>query len=125
MPAADAATTAALMAEADLQGSDGHGSIRLVPYSKRIRAGGINLTPEIRIVEDRPALALLDGDNAMGHLVMKRAAEIAVAKARTTGVAWVGARMSNHAGPASLYARMPIAAPFSVPARIPMINASP
>jgi LDH2 family malate/lactate/ureidoglycolate dehydrogenase len=110
MPAADAATTAALMAEADLQGSDGHGSIRLVPYSKRIRAGGINLTPEIRIVEDRPALALLDGDNAMGHLVMKRAAEIAIAKARAAGVAWVGARRTNHAGPASLYARMPLAA---------------
>jgi len=110
MPAADAAITAALMAEADLQGSDGHGSIRLVPYSKRIRAGGINLAPNIRIVEERPAMALLDGDNAMGHLVMKRAAEIAVAKAQTAGVAWVGARMSNHAGPASLYARMPLAA---------------
>jgi LDH2 family malate/lactate/ureidoglycolate dehydrogenase len=37
---------------------------------------------------------------------MKKAAEIAVAKARNCGVAWVGARLSNHAGPASLYARM-------------------
>ena len=44
----------------------------------------------------------------MGHLVMKRAAELAIAKARTSGVAWVGARRSNHAGPASLYARMPL-----------------
>ena len=41
MPEADARITGALMAEADLQGSDGHGSIRLVPYAKRIRAGGI------------------------------------------------------------------------------------
>ena len=110
MPAGDAAQTAALMAEADLQGSDGHGVIRLVPYSKRIRAGGINLRPDIRIVNERPAMALVDGDNAMGHLVMTRAAEIAIAKARTAGVAWVGARLSNHAGPASLYARMPLAA---------------
>lgn len=31
MPAADAATVAHLMAEADLQGSDGHGVIRLAP----------------------------------------------------------------------------------------------
>jgi L-2-hydroxycarboxylate dehydrogenase (NAD+) len=29
-------------------------------------------------------------------------------KAATTGVAWVGARHSNHAGPASLYATMPL-----------------
>jgi LDH2 family malate/lactate/ureidoglycolate dehydrogenase len=44
----------------------------------------------------------------MGHLVMSRAAEIAIEKARAAGVAWVGARNSNHAGPASLYARMPL-----------------
>jgi LDH2 family malate/lactate/ureidoglycolate dehydrogenase len=41
---------------------------------------------------------------------MSRAARIAVDKARTCGIAWVGSRLSNHAGPASLYARMPLAA---------------
>ena len=106
MPAADARTVAALMADADLQGSDGHGVIRLVPYLKRIRAGGVNLTPEIAIEKERAAMALVNGDNGMGHLVMKRAAEIAIEKAKVAGVAWVGARMSNHAGPASLYAKM-------------------
>src|SRR5690348_14634090 len=34
MPAADARTVAGLMAEADLQGSDGHGVIRLPQYLK-------------------------------------------------------------------------------------------
>src|SRR6266567_3093047 len=57
----------------------------------------------------RLGMALIDGDNAMGHLVMTRAAQLAVDKARTAGVAWVGARMSNHAGPASLYARKVLA----------------
>ena len=106
MPAGDADTVAALMAEADLQGSDGHGVIRLAPYLRRIRAGGINLQPSIRIAEERAATALLDGDNAMGHLVMSRAAQLAAEKARVAGIGWVGARLSNHAGPASLYARM-------------------
>ena len=105
----DALTVASLMAEADLQGSDGHGVIRLPHYARRIRAGGINLRPDIRVVQERPAMALLDGDNGMGHLVMTRAADLAVDKARTSGVAWVGARMSNHAGPASLYARKVLA----------------
>jgi LDH2 family malate/lactate/ureidoglycolate dehydrogenase len=108
LPEADADTVGRLMAEADLQGSDGHGVIRLPGYAKRIRQGGMNLTPDIRIVQERPGMALLDGDNGMGHLVMKRAAEIAIEKARTTGIAWVGSRLSNHAGPASLYARMPL-----------------
>ena len=106
MPAADARTVAALMAEADLQGSDGHGVIRLPQYLKRIRSGGVNLQPQIRVVKEKAAMALVHGDNAMGHLVMKRAAEIAIEKARVAGVAWVGAQWSNHAGPASLYARM-------------------
>ena len=37
-------------------------------------------------------MALVDGDNGMGHLVMSRAVELAIEKARTAGVAWVGAR---------------------------------
>jgi LDH2 family malate/lactate/ureidoglycolate dehydrogenase len=106
MPPADARIVAALMAEADLQGSDGHGVIRLPQYLKRIRSGGVNLKPDIRVVQERAAMALIHGDNGMGHLVMKRAAEVAIEKARTAGVAWVGAQWSNHAGPASLYARM-------------------
>jgi LDH2 family malate/lactate/ureidoglycolate dehydrogenase len=43
----------------------------------------------------------------MGHLVMRFATEIAIEKAKTAGVAWVGVKRSNHAGPASLYAGMP------------------
>jgi len=106
MPAADARTVASLMAEADLQGSDGHGVIRLPQYLKRIRSGGVNLQPQITVAREKAAMALLHGDNGMGHLVMKRAAEIAIEKARNAGVAWVGTQWSNHAGPASLYARM-------------------
>ena len=106
LPDADASTIATLMAEAELQGSDGHGAIRLAPYLRRIREGGVNKHPNISIEREKPAMALLNGDNGMGHLVMKRAAELAVEKARSAGVAWVGAHLSNHAGPASLYARM-------------------
>jgi LDH2 family malate/lactate/ureidoglycolate dehydrogenase len=106
LPPADAATVAELMTEAEAQGSDGHGLIRMAPYARRIRAGGLNLKPNIRVVKEKAAMALLDGDNGMGHLVMRKAAQIAVEKARNCGVAWVGARLSNHAGPASLYARM-------------------
>src|SRR6201992_2485941 len=97
------------MAEADLQGSDGHGVSRLPQYARRIRAGGFNVRPKIHVVREHPSTALLNGDNGMGHLVMKQAAEIAVEKARTTGIAWVNSQFSNHAGPASLYASMPLA----------------
>ena len=71
LPSEDAATVAALMVDADMQGSDGHGIIRLAPYAKRILAGGINLNPNIKVVQERTAMALLVGDNGMGHLDMK------------------------------------------------------
>ena len=108
LPAEDAQILAGLMVDADLRGSDTHGVIRLPLYVRRIRAGGINRRPNIRIVGERPSAALIDGDNGMGHLVMRRAAELAIAKAKATGIGWVGARMSNHAGPAALYATMPL-----------------
>ncbi len=52
---------------------------------------------------------MVDGDNGMGHLVMSRAAETAIELAKETGVAWVGAKRSNHAGAAGVYAAMPLA----------------
>jgi len=108
LPKADAQAVAALMVEADLRGSDTHGVIRLPLYVRRLRGGGINAKPNIRLVSDRASVALIDGDNGMGHLVMRRAAELAIKKAEATGIGWVGARMSNHAGPAALYVTMPL-----------------
>jgi LDH2 family malate/lactate/ureidoglycolate dehydrogenase len=109
LPDQDAMTVAALMAEADLQGSDGHGVSRLPQYARSIKAGGFNVRPDIRVVREHASTAVVNGDNGMGHLVMTRAAEIAIEKARATGIGWVNSQFSNHAGPASLYATMPLA----------------
>jgi L-2-hydroxycarboxylate dehydrogenase (NAD+) len=109
LPENDAQILADLMVEADLRGSDTHGVIRLPLYVRRLRAGGINAEPNIRVINERASTALIDGDNGMGHLVMRRAADLAIEKAKATGIGWVGARMSNHAGPAALYVTMPLA----------------
>ncbi|MCE2999224.1 MAG: Ldh family oxidoreductase [Betaproteobacteria bacterium] len=109
VPRDDAKTIAQLMAQADINGSEGHGVFRLPQYVRRIKGKAINVRPNIRVERELAAMALVHGDNGMGHLVMKFAAEKAIEKAKTAGVAWVGARWSNHAGPASLYATMPLA----------------
>jgi LDH2 family malate/lactate/ureidoglycolate dehydrogenase len=107
LPAGDAKTVAELMVEADLTGADGHGVIRLPHYLRRLKAGGFNAHPKIDVKRTAPATALVDGDNAFGHLAVKRATDQAIALARDTGVAWVGVRRSNHAGAAGVYAEMP------------------
>lgn len=108
MPRHDAKRAAKLMTAADLMGQDGHGVFRLPMYIRRIRAGGLNITPSFRCIQERTSTALIDGDNGLGHLVMHHATRLAMKKAEKTGIAWVGARNSNHAGPASIYAMMPL-----------------
>lgn len=106
VPLEDATQVAALMAESDARGGDAHGIFRLPQYVKQIQQGAVNPRPNIRVLNNRPGTALIDGDNSLGHLIMKRAADLAIEKARQCGVAWVGTRHSNHAGPAQLYPRM-------------------
>jgi LDH2 family malate/lactate/ureidoglycolate dehydrogenase len=104
----DACTVGEMMIATDLLGGEGHGIFRLPRYLDRLRAGGFNADPNIRVDKRKGAMALLDGDNAMGHLVMKRAAELATEIASDSGVGWVGAHHSNHAGSAGVYAMIPL-----------------
>jgi len=108
VPAADAKVIAELMTRADVQGSEGHGIFRLPQYIRRIKGGAVNVRPKVKVAREAAGMALVDGDNGMGHVVMRFATEKAIEKAKTAGVAWAGVKWSNHAGPASLYASMPL-----------------
>jgi L-2-hydroxycarboxylate dehydrogenase (NAD+) len=105
VPESDALTVAQLMIKSDLVGADGHGLFRLPSYLKRIRAGGVNLNPNIRIEREQGATALIHGDNALGHLVMNKAVEVAIEKVKEHSVCWVGSHYGNHSGAASVYVR--------------------
>jgi|PlaIllAssembly_1097288.scaffolds.fasta_scaffold30295_2 L-2-hydroxycarboxylate dehydrogenase (NAD+) len=109
LPESDAATCAARMTESDLRGVDTHGIFRLPHYCQRIRAGGINLRPKVRPVRENAVTALVDGDNAMGQVVMTYATQLAIKKAAEAGLAWVGTFNGNHAGCAAVYSTMPVA----------------
>src|SRR5437763_12050947 len=106
---ADAAKAAELMAASDLSGADGHGVFRLPQYIRRIKARGLNTAPQIRVIRQSRAAAVVDGDNGLGSLVVARAVEEAIDLARDNGVGWVGVRRGSHAGAAAVYAAMPLA----------------
>jgi LDH2 family malate/lactate/ureidoglycolate dehydrogenase len=110
VPKDDAARIAELVLEADLVGADAHGVFRLPQYVQRLKLRSTNPRPNITVNRSAPATALVDGDNGMGHLVVARAAETAIELARECGVAWVGCRMSGHAGAAGVYAALPLKA---------------
>lgn len=105
----DAKIVSDCLIEANLMGLDTHGIIRLKPYMDRIKAGGNNPLPNIRIVKDNLCTALLDADNALGPVGGKQAMELAIKKAHSTGIGIVVIRNCNHYGPAGYYARMALA----------------
>jgi LDH2 family malate/lactate/ureidoglycolate dehydrogenase len=52
----------------------------------------------VRVVHETPVSALLDGGNNVGYIVAYRAAEVAIRKAKESGVASVGAYDSYYSG---------------------------
>jgi LDH2 family malate/lactate/ureidoglycolate dehydrogenase len=108
VPDADAEVAARQMVEADLTGFDAHGVFRLAAYVKTLQTGRVKAKADIKVLRRSPATALVDGDDGIGHLVMTYCANLAVELARQSGVGWVGARNSNHAGAAGIYAEIPV-----------------
>ena len=89
---------------ANLRGIDSHGIIRLPFYLKRLETKGTNIIPKIRIVKEKGATVLLDGDNGMGQVVGTFASKLALNRAKDTGIAYIATRGSSHFGAASYYA---------------------
>jgi LDH2 family malate/lactate/ureidoglycolate dehydrogenase len=98
--------TAELMVETDLLGIDSHGVSMLPLYETALQRGRLRPGALPQLLRDAPATALLDGGAGLGHPVAAQAMQLAIAKARVSGVALVGVRNSHHFGAAGVYARM-------------------
>jgi LDH2 family malate/lactate/ureidoglycolate dehydrogenase len=107
VPNADAQIAADALVAADLRGVDTHGVIRFNPYAwyvKWLSEGSMTAQPNIRLISDTPSTALIDGDRGMGMVIGHRAMEMAIAKAKHSGIAMVGVRNSRHYGMSAYYA---------------------
>ena len=91
-------------------GFDAFSVARLQNTVRRLRAGGINPTPHIRVVHERGPFILLDADNGLGPVVGVRAMTRCLATARTGGFALVGVRNSTTLGTMATYAMRALSA---------------
>ncbi len=98
VPVEDARVLADGLIQANLCGMDGHGLFFLPTYVRRLEAGLIAKQGEVRVIEDGPAFALLDGGNLLGHVSAWKAMEVAIAKAVHAGVGVVTLCNGNHSG---------------------------
>ena len=99
----DAEDAARILVTGDLMGHATHGVLRLESYGERLANGAIDAKARISVEEVAPAIARVDGANALGPLVGLRALREAMARARSHGVGIVFARNSNHFGAIAPY----------------------
>ena len=90
----------------DLYGIESHGMQRMVRYHQGIKKGMIKIDAQPEVVFETPISAVIDAHDAMGQVVSHRAMEMAIEKAKVSGVGIVSVRNSNHYGIAGYYAKM-------------------
>jgi LDH2 family malate/lactate/ureidoglycolate dehydrogenase len=98
-PPDDAALATDALVMADLRGVETHGvSNMLRVYVAQYSDGTLNARPKPRILRETLATAAMDADRGLGIITGPRAMELAIRKARETGVGVVTARNGGHLG---------------------------
>ena len=104
LPPEGAAIVTEVQLEASLRSQPTHNMGSIPRYARRNASGRTNPQPRFRIERETTVSALVDGDNGQGQWVAVWAMQLAIRKAKESGIAIVGARRSNHFGAAGHYA---------------------
>src|SRR5258707_6198424 len=106
MPEDNAETTADILAWADLHGVDSHGISMLPGYDRLRRTGRANMEARPRIIKETPISALVDGGGGLGHVPAHFGMQVAIDKAKHSGMAITAVRHSAHFGATGYYTLM-------------------
>ena len=90
----------------DRIGIESHGMQRMYRYYKSIQKGMIKVESKGKVVFETPVSAVLDAEDGMGQVVGHKGMEMAIEKAKKSGIGMVVIRNSNHYGIAGYYAKM-------------------
>lgn len=102
----DARLAAQIVVAADAWGVHTHGTRQLRNLLKNFPIGRLDGQATAEVVDEGPSWAMLDGHHALPYVTAHRAMEIAIEKARSTGIAYVGVMHTSHFGAAGYYANM-------------------
>ena len=103
VPKSEAETVADHLVLANLRRVDSHGVIRIQFYLEGIEKGLVKHKTDIKIVKENSSTALVDGGGSLGIPVAAKATELAVEKAKSSGIGVVGARNLGHVGMLAYY----------------------
>jgi uncharacterized oxidoreductase len=104
VPAADAATVADSLVDANLCGHDSHGVMRIAQYVGYLRAGTLHPDAPLAVLSETPAVLAADGGWGLGQVQAHRLLDRLVPKAKGLGVAAGSLRNCGHVGRLGEYA---------------------
>ena len=91
-----ASAVAEILLEGDLLGHDTHGLALLAPYLRELEAGTMAKSGRHRVIKERKASVLWDGDRLPGPWLTRLAIDDAIERARSCGTGTVVIRRSHH-----------------------------
>ena len=101
----DSSLAADTLVLADLRGVESHGvSNMLRSYVEQYKNKELKPKAEISIIKDNLASCSIDGDQGLGIITTPKAMDIAIEKAKKTGIGVVTINNSRHLGMASYHA---------------------
>ncbi|MBQ7036376.1 MAG: Ldh family oxidoreductase [Clostridia bacterium] len=100
----DAEKITEVLLDAEMKGIRTHGFVRVKKYVDCIRKGGIRPSGDIKILSELPSWAVVDGEGGLGILIALNAVNLAIQKAKETGIGIVNVKNSHHLGPVGYYA---------------------
>jgi len=126
------------LVKANLRGIDSHGVFRLIAYVNRVEYKNIIPGAPFTIIREIPSAALVSGGFGFGQVISVKAMNLAVEKARKTGIGAVSVFNTNHFGMAAYYAMIALqnamigvvtcnTSPSVLPwgGRVPMLGTNP
>ncbi len=94
----DAGHVASHLVTANLKGHDSHGVGMVPTYVRNIRSGALAIAAHAKVVHDKGAVLLIDGQMGFGQVVGSEAVEIALDRVKDTGIVCAGVRNCHHLG---------------------------
>jgi LDH2 family malate/lactate/ureidoglycolate dehydrogenase len=101
-----AAVVSRLLTNSDLRGVRSHGIGWAPGYCRHYNEGRHNPEPDMHVVHDTASTVIVDGDGALGYVPSVMATELAIGKAKASGVSLGLVRHIGHYGAAGHYTRM-------------------
>jgi len=105
-PHAESETVCEILVRANLLGHDSHGIMRVPQYVGEIRSGEIRPGTPIEIERETAAAAVIQAEQGWGHVIARKAMQVAIEKARQVAIGTVVVRGSQHVGRVGEYPTM-------------------